>query len=143
MSEVIRQYRTERGMSQRDLAEAAGVDARQIRRYEAGEQQPLLSVAVAIADALRMSVAQLAGKVDHDLDLSGEWRAAWQTWKDGEARIDCHPVQIAQRGELLQLDAERAVPIDEGSFRWRGEMRLWDNEALMGWYRSADGAVRS
>ncbi|WP_433078715.1 helix-turn-helix transcriptional regulator [Dactylosporangium sp. CA-052675] len=38
-------------MSQADLAAAAGVDKRQIRRYEAGEQQPVLSVAVAIANA--------------------------------------------------------------------------------------------
>ncbi|HEX2156552.1 MAG TPA: helix-turn-helix transcriptional regulator [Actinomycetes bacterium] len=31
-------------MSQADLAKAAGVDTRQIRRYEAGQQQPVLSV---------------------------------------------------------------------------------------------------
>jgi len=45
--------------------------------------------------------------------------------------------------ELLQLDAERAVPVAEGSYRWSGELRLWDNEALIGWYRSTDAAVRS
>jgi transcriptional regulator with XRE-family HTH domain len=130
-------------MSQTQLAAAAGVDARQIRRYEAREQQPLLSVAIAIADALNISIAQLAGKVDHDLDLSGDWWAAWQTWKDGAPRIDTHALVVDQRGELLQLDAARAVPVEEGSFRWRGELRLWDNEALIGWYRSTDAAVRS
>jgi len=26
----------------------------------------------------------------------------------------------------------------EGSYRRRGEMRLWDNEALMGWHRPTD-----
>ena len=56
MPEVLRQRRAKRGMSQRDLATAAGVDVRQIRRYEAGEQQPVLSVAVAIAPALSASV---------------------------------------------------------------------------------------
>jgi hypothetical protein len=25
---------------------------------------------------------QLAGRVTYDLDLSGEWWCAWQTWKD-------------------------------------------------------------
>src|ERR1700722_4793356 len=30
-----------------------------------------------------------------------------------------------------------------GSYRWRGELRLWDYEALRGWYRSTDAAVRS
>ena len=34
---------------------------------------------------------------------------------------------------MLQLNAERAVPVAEGSYRWRGELRLWDNEALIGW----------
>jgi hypothetical protein len=47
------------------------------------------------------------------------------------------------RGDLLQLDADRARPVEEGSFLWRGELRLWDNEALMGWYHSTDAAVRS
>lgn len=140
---MIRKRRMELGMSQAQLAAAAGVDARQIRRYEAGEQQPLFSVAVAIADALEISIAQLAGKMSHNLDLSGEWWAAWQTWKEGVPRVDIHPLLIYQRGNLLQLDAERAVPVEDGSFRWRGELRLWDNEALMGWYRSTDAAVRS
>jgi len=143
LSDIIRSRRTALGLSQTELAKAAGVHVRQIARYEAGEQQPALSVAVALADALGISIAQLAGQVSYELDLGGEWWCAWQTWKDGVPRIDTHPMEIHQRGELLQLDAERAVPVDEGSYRWRGELRLWDNEALMGWYRSTDGAVRS
>jgi transcriptional regulator with XRE-family HTH domain len=143
ISEVIRRRRAELGMSQAQLAAATGVDTRQIRRYEAGEQQPLLSVAVAIADALNISIAQLAGKINHDLDLAGDWWCAWQTWKDGILRIDTHPLRVDQRGELLQLDADRAIPVEEGSYRWRGELRLWDSEALMGWYHSTDAAVRS
>jgi hypothetical protein len=50
---------------------------------------------------------------------------------------------VHQQGELLQRDADRAVPVEEGSYAWRGELRLWDNEALLGWYRSTDAAVRS
>ncbi|MGH3569098.1 MAG: helix-turn-helix transcriptional regulator [Pseudonocardia sp.] len=37
MNEVIRQRRSELGMSQGDLATKVGVDRRQIRRYESGE----------------------------------------------------------------------------------------------------------
>ena len=96
-----------------------------------------------LADALGISMDQLAGKVNYDLDLSGDWWCAWQTWKDGAPRIDTHPLEVHQRGEVLQLNAERAVPVAEGSYRWRGELRLWDNEALIGWYRSTDAAVRS
>ena len=54
------------------------MDVRQIRRYEASEQQPLLSVAVAIADALKISVGELAGKPSHRIKLSGHWWASWQ-----------------------------------------------------------------
>jgi hypothetical protein len=96
-----------------------------------------------LADALGISMDELAGKVTYGLDLSGDWWCAWQTWKDGAPRVDTHPLEVHQRGEVLQLNAERAVPISEGSYRWRGELRLWDNEALIGWYRSTDAAVRS
>lgn len=140
---MIKARRAELGLSQAQLAREAGVSPRQLARYEAGEQQPVLSAAVALADALGISLAQLAGQVTYDLDLSGAWWCAWQTWKDGAARIDVHGLEVLQRGDLLQLDAERALPVSEGSYSWRGELRLWDNEALIGWYWSTDAAVRS
>jgi transcriptional regulator with XRE-family HTH domain len=143
LSEVIKHRRSELGLSQAQLAKAAGISLRQLARYEANEQQPVLAAAVALADALQISLAQLAGQVTYDLDLSGIWWCAWQTWKDGIPRIDVHSLEVHQRGELLQLDADRALPVAEGSYRWRGELRLWDNEALIGWYRSTDAAVRS
>ena len=143
ISEVIKARRSALRLSQAELAKAAGVSVRQLARYEAGEQQPVLSAAASLAEALGISLAQLAGQFSHDLDLSGQWWAGWQTWKDGVERIDTHAMEVNQRGDVLHLDAERAAPIEEGSYAWRGELRLWDNEALMGWYRSVDGAVRS
>lgn len=143
ISEVIRSRRRALGLSQAELAKTAGISVRQLARYEAGEQQPVLSAAVELADALGISLGQLAGQITYGLDLSGTWWCAWQTWKDGQPRVDTHPVEVHQRGELLHLDAERALPVSEGSYRWTGELRLWDNEALMGWYRSTDAAVRS
>ena len=79
--------------------------------------------------------------VNHELDLSGDWWCAWQTSKDDVPRIDTHTLRVNQQGEQLHLDADRA-PAD-GSYRWHGELRIWDNEALLGWYRSTEGAVRS
>lgn len=144
MPEVIRQRRTERGLSQKDLATAAGVDVRQIRRYEAGEQQPLLSVAVAIADALGISVTELAGKPSHQISLSGQWWASWQTSRSGEAKIATQQVEIKQEGDLLQVaTVTRGLSEEEGGYHWSGELRLWDNEILMGWYASTDGSIRS
>src|SRR5690606_6134833 len=43
--------------------------------------------------------------------------------------------------EIEALDRGRDVA--EGGYLWRGELRLWDNEILMGWYAAIDGAVRS
>lgn len=143
LSEVIRSRRAALGLSQAQLAQRAGVSLRQLARYEAGEQQPVLSAAADLAEALGISLTQLAGQVSYDLDLSGAWWAAWQTWKDGKPRIDTHELEIHQRGEVLQLNAQRATPVEEGSYQWQGELRLWDNEALIGWYRSTDAAVRS
>src|SRR4051794_41393484 len=99
-SEVLRSRRVALGLSQAELAERAGVSSRQLARYEAGEQQPVLSAAVALAEALGISLTQLAGQVSYDLDLSGDWWAGWQTWKNGESRIDTHTLEINQRGEI-------------------------------------------
>jgi transcriptional regulator with XRE-family HTH domain len=143
ISEVIKRRRTELGLSQTGLANKANISIRQLARYEAGEQQPVLSAAVALAEALGVSLAQLAGQVTYDLDLSGSWACSWQTSKDGVSRVDTHRLEVHQLGDLLQLDAERALPVAEGSYAWHGELRLWDNEALIGWYRSTDAAVRS
>jgi transcriptional regulator with XRE-family HTH domain len=144
MSEVLRRRRTELGMSQAELAEIAGVDKRQIRRYEAGEQQPVLSVAVAIADALKISVGELAGIPSHKIDLTGDWWASWQTSKDGEEVITLQEVRFRQQGELINLETiTRGISVEDGGYHWRGELRLWDNEILMGWYAALDGGVRS
>jgi hypothetical protein len=52
-------------------------------------------------------------------------------------------MRISQKGDLLSLSADRALPVAEGGYEWQGELRIWDNEALIGWYHSNDGAVRS
>jgi transcriptional regulator with XRE-family HTH domain len=144
IAEVIRERRAELGMSQRDLARAAGVDVRQIRRYEAGEQQPLLSVAVAIANALKISVGELAGKPAHRVKLSGHWWASWQTSRSGEERIASQQVEIRQEADLLQVATiSRGLSVEEGGYHWSGELRLWDNELLLGWYAATEGAIRS
>ncbi|HEX5120450.1 MAG TPA: helix-turn-helix transcriptional regulator [Pseudonocardiaceae bacterium] len=145
MAEVMRQRRADLDMSQAQLAQASGVGVRQIRRYEAGEQQPVLSVAVAIADALRISVGELAGLMpSHRVDLSGEWWASWQTSKDGDEVITAQEVLLTQQGELIEVHTTtRGIALEDGGYHWHGELRLWDNEVLMGWYAANDGSVRS
>jgi hypothetical protein len=33
--------------------------------------------------------------------------------------------------------------VEEGGYHWNGELRLWDNELLMGWYAANEGSIRS
>lgn len=144
MNEVIRQRRANLGMSQGDLAAKVGVDRRQIRRYEAGETQPTLPMAKMIARALGITIDELAGDETHRVDLTGDWWACWQSWKDGAEVINPHEVRMTQRGDAVEIVAvTRGTPLDEGGYMWRGEMRVWDNEILMGWYTADEGAVRS
>jgi transcriptional regulator with XRE-family HTH domain len=145
MSDVIRSRRRQLGLSQAELAKAAGVSVRQMARYEAGEQQPVLSAAIALAEALGISVSQLAGKTPHGIDLTGDWWAGWQTFRDSTEHLAVQPVHLAQEDDLIEVAAVARGLTDEqgGGYLWRGEFRLWDNELLMGWYAATDGAVRS
>jgi len=143
IKDVIKARRAEIGMSQAQLAEAADVGTRQIARYESGDSEPGLGVAVRLAEALGISLTHLAGQIRSGLDLSGEWWAGWQTQRDGQEWIAVQHVEIVQAGDLLTLTAERSRPVEEGGYNWNGELRLWDNQVLIGWYRAADGAVQS
>lgn len=145
MHEVMRARRTELRLSQSDLAAQVGTDGRQIRRYEAGETQPTLPVAKAIARALGISLDELAGGDSHRVELSGTWWSSWQTFKDGQEVITSQEVRMRQQADRIDVDAlsRGTVTVEEGGYLWRGELRLWDNEILMGWYAADDGAVRS
>jgi transcriptional regulator with XRE-family HTH domain len=144
LGDVIRRRRDELGMSQAEPARLADVDARQIRRYEAGEQQPLFAVAVAIAGALWLPLSELAGMPAHRVKLSGEWWASWQTFRDGVEKVATQQVELRQEGELIYVaTVTRGLAIEEGGNHWSGELRLWDNEVLMGWYAANDGSIRS
>ena len=140
MHEVIRQRRSELGLSQADIAAKAGVDRRQIRRYESGETQPTLAVAKEIARALGITIDELAGGESHRIDVTGAWWAAWQSWHHGKEVINPHEVRMTQRGDTVEIHAvTRGTPLEGGGYLWQGELRIFDNEALIGWYVADEG----
>src|SRR3954470_7015013 len=142
--EIIRRLRQEAGMSQAGLAAAVGINTRQINRYESGEQQPALGVAQRLAIALGVTLDELAGAPGDRIKLEGTWWAAWQTFNDGVEVIATQPVGLTQHGSTVQIEAlERSTENEQGGYLWRGELRLWDGQILMGWYAAADGNVRS
>ena len=76
---------------------------------------------------------------------TGDWWACWQTYRGGieDIRTATGPAR-QQQAELIQVETTtRGVTVEEGGYHWRGELRLWDNEILMGWYAANDGSVRS
>jgi len=117
LHEIIRQRRTELGMSQSDLAAKVGVDRRQIRRYESGEAQPTLPIAKAVAHALGITVDELAGEETHRVNLTGHWWASWQTSRSGTEKIATREVEIKQEGSILHIASlTRGLSIDEGGY---------------------------
>src|SRR3954452_20896690 len=142
--EIIKRLRQEAGLSQAGLAAAAGIHTRQITRYESGEQQPALGVAHRLAQALGVTLDELAGAPGDRIKLEGTWWTAWQTFNDSQEVIATQPVGLSQHGSTISIEAlERSSENEHGGYLWRGELRLWDGQILMGYYAAADGNVRS
>ena len=79
----------------------------------------------------------------HRVKLSGEWWASWQTFRNGVEKIATQKVEMLQEGELFRVATlTHRLSDAEGGYHWSGELRLWDNEILMGWYASTEGAIR-
>lgn len=126
LGDVIQRRCAELGLSQTALADRVGVHVRQIRRYERGEQQPVLGVAAKLAQTLGVSLDELAGVGESPLD--GEWWSARQVTVDGRSLIATVPVTLKRR-------APDALAVEGRG--WRGELRVWDERTLTGWYGGA------
>jgi transcriptional regulator with XRE-family HTH domain len=134
LGEVMRRRSRALGLTQSALAERAGVHVRQIRRYESGEQQPVLAVAALLAAALDVTLDELAGVAGPEVLMDGDWWAARQVRIDGHDRTVALPVRLTQHGTTIELEG-----LERGA--WRGELRLWSGPMLTGWYAGAE--VRS
>ena len=64
LKDNIKALRTEKGLSQAELARRAGVTERSIQRYEAGASYPQMSAIEKLATALGTSVDDLLGRED-------------------------------------------------------------------------------
>jgi transcriptional regulator with XRE-family HTH domain len=134
--EVVRARRNELRLSQAELAEAAGVHLRQIRRYETGEQQPVLAVAARMATTLGITLDELAGLAGERVRLAGAWWAAWEAG----ATVVSHPIELTQQGSSVRIEATRS---DRPGSLWAGELQLWQGRILTGHYAGADNSARS
>lgn len=140
----IRQRLTELNMSVAELARRADINYRQVHRFLSGAREPSAGEFKRIADALDSSLDRLAGAESSVVDLAGAWWACWQSWQSGSERATPHEVAITQRGDhLVMVATTRGTSVEQGGYLWRGEARLYDNEAVIGAYVAAEGAIRS
>src|SRR3954462_6429690 len=103
--EIIKRLRQEAGLSQAGLAAAAGIHTPQITRYESGEQQPALGVAHRLAQALGVTLDELAGIPTDRVKLEGTWWTAWQTFNEGAEVIATQPVGLTQHASTIHVEA--------------------------------------
>ena len=59
-SESLLELRKERGLKRQELADALNISLRAYQYYERGEREPLLSLAVRMADFFGVSLDELA-----------------------------------------------------------------------------------
>ena len=63
-SERLKQCRQAKGLRQQDVAEQLGISYRTYRRYESGETEPTISIALQLADFFQVSLDYLSGRTD-------------------------------------------------------------------------------
>lgn len=74
--------------------------------------------------------------------LDGRWFVAWETKVEGEPVLNTEELVFKQRGlriKVRNLAASAENP--RGGYLWRGELRIYDREYLIGWYESIEPAV--
>ena len=61
-AEYLVHLREKRGVLQKDIAKALGISLHAYQRFEYGEQEPRMSVLIALADFYDLSLDELAGR---------------------------------------------------------------------------------
>jgi len=64
--EVLRRYRSQRGITQEELAFQAGVDRTFVYRLERGVRQPTITTLIGMSRALGVSAADLVGDTEKE-----------------------------------------------------------------------------
>ena len=64
LSKRIKELRLEKGLTQTQLAEKAGINQSMIARWERGAREPIASAVVTLADALECTCDYLLGRTN-------------------------------------------------------------------------------
>lgn len=73
---------------------------------------------------------------DNDnVNVSGEWYAAWQTSVRGVEILNSEQLTIKQRGKMVFIEnCERAPENPDGGYLWHSKLQFYQGRNLMGWY---------
>lgn len=63
-SERLTSLRKERGFTQKQVAQSCGLSTYGYQRYEYGEREPVVSVAVTLSEYFNVSIDYLVGRTD-------------------------------------------------------------------------------
>jgi hypothetical protein len=78
------------------------------------------------------------------IDLAGRWFNVNESTIKGERIVNGGWVDIRQVRNCLFLHNETRSPENpDGGYLWRGELRIWDNQHLLGWYVAREPNVLS
>ncbi len=61
----LKSLRTEKNLTQKELADSVGMTDRAIQRYEYGEREPAYQCLLALADFFDVSIDYLVGRTDN------------------------------------------------------------------------------
>ena len=93
LPEVLVKLRTERNVTQAEIARQTGISLRAYQLYEYGKQEPTVSKLLALADFYQVSTDELLGRKEIISDLKGP--------------VNSEPQKTNLPGRLLQLRTDR------------------------------------
>lgn len=101
--DMIRKYRKEKGLTQKQLGDLCGIADSNIRKYESGKQNPKIKTLQRIADALSISIYDLM-EFDEDYSKSDKMRMV-KYLNQLESGINCIEMsEFVMTGLLYQLN---------------------------------------
>lgn len=116
LGEAIETARRARGLTQPEVAEAAGVSQGAMSRYENGERSPdadvlsRLAAALGVTPELLQSAGKMRGAMAVDAHMRRRKTARPTIWRQLEARLNMYRLHTRYLFEEVSLHAEQILP---------------------------------
>ncbi len=72
---------------------------------------------------------------NNNIDVSGEWFAAWQTSVNNQQIVNTESLKMKQIGnQVIVNNCERSPENPIGGYLWKAKLSFYQGRNLMGWY---------